>query len=333
MSNKRPLVWILDDEWENHEVEMQRYDDAGYDVKITRIQELEKDLPVYGPIANGVVAQIGFPCGKKVIDVLDNCRVIAISGVGFNHVDIEAAADKGIYVSNVPDYCMDEVSDHTVALLLHWMRRLTPFHKDVRENRKWDPLNITNIRRTRNVTVGLLGFGRIARKVAEKLQAFGCRIIAHDKYVDVETFRKLNVECVSFDTLLEESEFLSLHVPLTPETKHIINEESFKKLPKGAYIVNTCRGGIINENDLVQAIRLGYISGAGLDVLEQEPPNFDNPLIHMDEVLITPHSSYNSVESILELRNRTCDLIIEGVETGELQQSLNGKEIENKITR
>ena len=333
MYNEKPFVWILDDEWEQHELELRRYKEEGYEAKVTRIHELKDDILTYGPIADGVVAQVGFPCGEEIINQLENCKVIAVSGVGFNHVDLEAAAERGIYVSNVPDYCMDEVSDHTIAMLLYWMRRLPHFQKEVQKNRSWDPLCITDIRRIRDVTVGLLGFGRIARKVAEKIQVFGARVIAHDAYVDDSVFKEYGVEAVSLDKLLHESEFLSLHVPLTPETENILNEESFKKLPKNAFIVNTCRGGIINEKDLENAIKSGHIGGAALDVLTEEPPNFDHPLIHMDEVLITPHSAYNSIESLQTLRNRTCDIVIEGVETGKLLESLNGKSIKEKIER
>src|SRR5699024_11613731 len=325
--NGKPFVWILDDEWEQHDLELKRYEEAGYEVKVTRSHELEHDLFKYAAIADGVVAQVGFPCGKEIINALENCKVIAISGVGFNHVDLEAATERGIYVSNVPDYCMDEVSDHTIAMLLYWMRRLSRFQSEVQKDRSWDPLCISDIHRISDVTVGLLGLGRIARKVAEKLQVFGARVIAHDAYVDDAVFRKYNVESVSLDKLLNESQFLSLHVPLTPDTENILDEVNLKKLPKNAFIVNTCRGGIINEKDLENAIKSGHIAGAALDVLAQEPPNFDHPLIHMEKVLITPHSAYNSIESLQTLRHRSCDIVIEGIENGKLIHSINRETI------
>jgi len=327
MLNDKPFVWILDDEFQDHNIEFDRYEKAGYEYKVTRSHELEEDLKKYAKIADGVVAQIGFPCGKNIIDKFESCKVIAISGVGYNHVDLKAATQKGIYVSNVPDYCVDEVTDHTLSMILYWARRLAYFHDSVTKEKKWDPLFISDIRNLRTSTIGLLGFGRMAKTVASKLKVFGSRIIAHDNYVDKKDFDELGVESVSLDELLRESHFLSLHVPLTKETENLLNKENLMKLPKNSFIVNTCRGGIINESDLVELLNNGHIGGVALDVLEQEPPDFDNPLLYLDNALITPHSAYNSIEALPALKNITCDIIIEGIETGRLKKSLNGHEI------
>ncbi|AZU62188.1 C-terminal binding protein [Neobacillus mesonae] len=326
LRNGNKFVWLLDDEWHEHHLERKLYQEYGIEVKVTRSGALAEDLPLYAPFADGVVAQVGFPCTAELIEKLDSCKVISIPGVGFNHVDVEAASKKGIAVSTVPDYCAEEVSDHTLALILAVTRRLSAYNRKVR-NGKWDPLDTQPIHRFSSRTVGLLGFGRIARMVAEKLKPFGVRILAHDEYVPEETMRGLGVVPVSLDSLLEQSNILSLHVPLTPETRNSINFQRLSQLPKGAFVINTCRGGVLNEEDLRQLIIDGHIAGAGLDVLETEPPAEDYPLLTMEEVLITPHASYFSEESIHELRTRTTKAAIDGVLGNELPYALNLKKI------
>ncbi|MFZ7946984.1 MULTISPECIES: C-terminal binding protein [Bacillaceae] len=322
MKDGRHLVWILDDEWIDHQMEKGIYQQEGFEVKVTRSETFEEDLPLYAPYADGVVAQVGFPCKADLIDKLQSCKVIAISGVGFNHVDLEAATNRGIIVSNVPDYCSEEVSDHTITLMLAVTRRITAYNQKVKEG-KWDPLDTLPIRRFRNNTVGLLGFGRIARIVAAKLKSFGVRLLAYDEYVSAETFDSYGVESVSLNELLQQSTILSLHVPLTSETENLLNYERLKMLPKGAFIINTCRGGVINEVDLKKAINEGHIAGVGLDVLAKEPPELDHPLLTMEEVFVTPHSSYVSEESLTELKRRTCQIIIDGAKGIPLTYSLN----------
>lgn len=312
MKNGKPLVWILDDEWNNHDVELSIYARNEFEVKITRSKTLAEDMLEYAPYADGVVAQVGFPCDANLIEQLASCKVIAVSGVGFNHVDVKAANEKGIPVATVPDYCVDEVSDHTLMLFLAVTRRLRYFNENVR-NGKWDPLATPPIHRLSRQTVGLLGFGRIARKVAQKLKPFGVRLIAHDLYVADEVFEEYGVEPVSLDGLFKQSNVLSLHIPLTEQTKRIVNYERLLSMPKGAFIINTCRGGTIDEDGLIKSIKEEHISGAALDVLETEPPELGYELLHMDEVLITPHSAYISEESVVELKEKTCQAIIDGV--------------------
>ncbi|MFK2827014.1 C-terminal binding protein [Bacillus sp. B190/17] len=322
MKEGRHFVWILDDEWNNHELEKNIYKQHGFDVQITRSENLERDLPLYAPYADGVVAQVGFSCGAEIINQLQSCKVISVTGIGYNHVDLEAAAQRGIVVSNVPDYCLEEVSNHTIALILGVTRRLSSYNQKVRAG-KWDPMDTLPIRRLSENTIGLLGFGRIARMVTEKLKPFGVRVVAHDQYVPAEVFDTYGVIPVSLDELLQQSDILSLHVPLTPETKHLLHYERLKMLPKGAFVINTCRGGVINENDLKTLIEEGHIAGAGLDVLEEEPPSPDYPLLMMEEVFITPHASYMSEESLTQLRERACQAIIDGVQGNPLPYAVN----------
>ncbi|MGG1400249.1 C-terminal binding protein [Bacillus salipaludis] len=324
MKNGKRLVWILDDEWADHSVEKKIYEQHGFEVKVTRSEALEHDMPNYAPYADGVVAQVGFACNEALIGKLQACKIISASAVGYNHIDVEAAIRKGITVAHVPDYCSEEVSDHTVAHMLTVARRLPTYNAQVREG-KWDPLDTLPIRRFGHHTVGLLGFGRIARRVAQKLKPFGVRLLIHDPYISQEVCTEYAVEAVSFEELLEQSTILSLHVPLGSETRSIIRYEQLKMMPKGSFVFNTCRGGVINEEDLIRAIREGHIAGAGLDVLDTEPPNPNYPLLQMNEVFITPHSSYISEEAVLELKTKTCQNIIDGVAGRPLTYTINLK--------
>lgn len=321
MLKDKPLVWILDDEWNDHTMEKEMYQKKGYIVKVSRSENLQNDLREYGVFADGVVAQIGFPCNRELINQLSECKVISISGVGFNHVDLEAAAQNNIAVVNVPDYCTEEVSDHTISLILTLTRRLFDYNKQVK-NGAWDPLNTKPIHRFKNQTVGLLGFGRISKLVAKKLSQFGCTIIAHDRYVRSEDFEKYGVISVSLNELLRKSNVLSLHVPFTEETKYLINYDRLRVMPKGAIIINTCRGGVIKEEDLHKVIKEGHIAEAGLDVLFKEPPENFTELLSLDEVLITPHASYVSQESVIELRQRTSQNVIDVIEGKKLIHAL-----------
>jgi D-3-phosphoglycerate dehydrogenase len=305
MENQSMKVWILDDEWFTHELEEEIYTNQGIEFKVTRSSSVQEDFESFGKHADGIVAQVGFECGEDIISRLTKCKIIASSGVGFNHIDMDAAAKKGIFVTNLADYCIGEVSDHTVALALVTIRRLRAYNDQVRKG-GWDPLDTLPIHRLQGRTIGLLGFGRIAKEVAKKFKVFGVRVIAHDTYVPEEVFVENGVESVTLDELLERSNILSLHVPLTEETEGLVDYKRMKKMQKGSFIINTCRGAIINEDDLTRVIKEGHIAGAGLDVLIDEPPNKDSELLHLDEVYITPHSSYVSVESEHELRSRTC---------------------------
>jgi|SRR5690625_516053 len=323
MTKEKVKVWILDDEWFTHDVEKAIYAEHDIEVKVTTSASLTEDLESFGRQADGIVAQVGFDCGEDIISQLTNCKIIASSGVGFNHINLEAASKKGIYVTNQADYCIGEVSDHTITLALVVGRRLRAYNNQIK-NSEWDPLDTLPIYRMQGRTVGLLGFGRIAKEVAKKFKVFGVHLIAYDKYADETVFKEYGVESVSFDELMERSSILSLHVALTEETEGIINYEAMKKLPTDAIIINTCRGAVINEADLIQIIKEGHLAGAGLDVLVEEPPNPELELLHMDEVYVTPHSSYVSVESEKELRTRTSLNIIRAIQ-GERPEFVQNK--------
>jgi D-3-phosphoglycerate dehydrogenase len=256
-------------------------------------------------IALGIRITPGYIFSLKVIENLNKCRLIALTGIGYDNVDISAATEKGICVANVPYYCLEEVSDHAMALILACARKFYQLLPDIKSG-KWstqaDYLSaLKPLHRLSGQTLGLIGFGNIARTLVPKARAFGFRIIAYAPHVPSILFETFKVESVELDKLLEESDFVSMHTALTPETKHMMGLPQFKKMKPTAYFINTARGELVDERALYTALSEGLIAGAGLDVLESEPPGLDNPLLKLSNVLITGHFAYYSEESREEL--------------------------------
>jgi D-3-phosphoglycerate dehydrogenase len=237
-----------------------------------------------------------------MIRQMTKCRIISRFGIGVDNVDIPVATEKGIVVTKVPDYCIDEVSDHAMALLLSAVRKIPMGTEQVHAG-TWKMPNFVPIHRLRGSVLGLAGFGRIPQLVAPKAQAFGMKVIAYDPYLPKDVFTKAGVEQVDFPTLLKRSDYISVHSPLTPETKGLFNADAFRQMKKGAYIVNTARGPVIDEQALAAAIDSGHLAGAALDVMTTEPPA-NSPLIGKKNVIITPHTSFYSDESLVELQTK-----------------------------
>jgi D-3-phosphoglycerate dehydrogenase len=258
-----------------------------------------------GIIALGIRITPGYVFSTRVIGKLNKCRLIALTGIGYDNVDIAAATEKGICVANNPYYCLEEVSDHTMALILACARKFYQLVPDIKSG-KWgaqaDYLDaLKPLHRLSGQTLGLIGFGNIARTLVPKAKAFGFRIITYAPHVPDNLFETFEVGSVGVDQLLEESDFVSLHTSLNPGTRHMIGLEQFKRMKRTAYFINTARGELVDENALYTALSEGLIAGAGLDVLESEPPDRDNPLLRLDNVLITGHFAYYSEESREEL--------------------------------
>ena len=238
-----------------------------------------------------------------IIKTMRKCRSISKTGIGVNNIDVEQATKQGIRVLNVPDYCIEEVSDATVAQVLALTRRI-PFLWDKVRDGEWSLEGNKGISRLNGKTMGFLGFGRIARRAAEKMKPFGVKIIAYDPYVTQESVAGFAVEMVDLEKLFSDADILSLNVPLSAETQDIINKDALKKMKKSAIIVNTARGPLINEANLCDAIREGEIAGAALDVICTETYDERNPLFSLPNVVITPHAAFYSVESTQELREK-----------------------------
>jgi D-3-phosphoglycerate dehydrogenase / 2-oxoglutarate reductase len=252
---------------------------------------------------------------REVLTQFTRCKAIGRFGLGVDNIDLTAAKEKGMAVNYVPDYCIREVSDHAMALLLALIRKIPLSNKLVQSGR-WEMPAVVPIRRIEGTVLGLVGFGHIPRLVAPKAQAFGIRVLACDPYAKPEVFKTAGVESVDFDTLLQSSDYVSVHAPLLPATRGMMNAAAFAKMKKGAYIVNTARGPLIDEPALVAALDSGQIGGAGLDVVTSEPLAKDSPLLGRDNVIISPHTAFYSIEALNELQTK-CATDVARVLSGE----------------
>ncbi len=243
------------------------------------------------------------PFTRTVIEQLTKCRLITNIGVGYQNIDVEAATDNGVCVGNNPEYCLEEVSDHTMALILSLARRIVTLDKAVRAGQSGYQ-EIAGARgsmpRMRGQTLGLVGFGRIPRTMVPKAQGFGLRILVHDPYAPPELAKAAGVEMVDLDRLLVESDYVSLHAALTPSNRGMIGMAQLKKMKPAALLINTARGGLVDEEALHKALSEGVIAGAGLDVTDPEPISPDSPLKTLDNVILTGHSAFYSEVAVVE---------------------------------
>ena len=249
--------------------------------------------------AAALVVDVQTDVPAAVFEACADLEIVARAGVGVDGVDIPAAADHGVTVVNVPDYCREEVSTHAVSLLLASVRRLNVYDRSVKGGR-WDWGDGAPIHRLTGETVGFLSFGQLAKATAEKLTGFNCDVVAADPYVDSEAMADYGVEKVPLDELLETADHVSVHAPLTDETRHLFDRDAFRKMSETAVLVNVGRGPIVNEEALVWALENDEIAAAGLDVLEDEPLT-DSPLADRDDVILTPHTAFYSEESLADL--------------------------------
>jgi D-3-phosphoglycerate dehydrogenase len=251
----------------------------------------------------------------ELLRQLTRCKAIGRFGLGVDNIDIPAAAALGITVTYVPDYCMQEVSDHAMALLLSLVRKVPLSNKLVQSGR-WEVPPIVPIHRLSGQVLGLVGFGNIPRALAPKAKAFGLRVVTHDPYASADVLAKAGVEGVGFDALLGMSDFVSIHAPLMPATRGLFNAEVFAKMKTGAFLVNTARGPLVDEDALIAALDSGHLGGAALDVVTTEPLTKDSKLLGRDNVILTPHTAFYSVEALNELQTK-CAADVARVLSGE----------------
>lgn len=246
----------------------------------------------------------------KVIEKAEKLSIIARCGTGYDNIDIQFAASRNITVTSVPDFCSEEVSDHTLALMLDCWRKLSFSRLRVMEGH-WDNYRkLGTMYRIQNQKVGLLGFGRIAQKVARKLSGFGVEIAAYDPYTPSSIMETMGVKPMEMDEVLSRSDVVSIHMPLLTDTGHIMNRNTFEKMKDGAIFINTSRGPLVNEDDLFWALNSGKLSAASLDVLEKEPPAPDHPLIRLPQVTMTPHSAAYSDEAISDVKSQAINEVV-----------------------
>jgi len=247
---------------------------------------------------------------EKVIRSAEKCVAIGRFGVGTDNIDVATATELGIPVTYVPDYCVDEVSDHVLAMLHTWNRKIALFDQSVKSE-GWGHLGLTmRIKRLRGKTIGIVGFGRIGQAVAEKASVFGLKILASDPVTPKEIVESYGGQLVAFEELLEQSDFVSLHAPLTPATEKLIGPREFDLMKYDSFLINAARGPLIDESALYDALSNGKIGGAGLDVMVENEPAKDHPLMQLENILITPHTAFFSQESTLELEERAASEVV-----------------------
>ena len=247
---------------------------------------------------------------ENVVRAAEQCVVIGRFGVGVDNIAVSAATELGIAVTYVPDYCVDEVSDHVIALLHAWNRKIALFDRSVKE-RGWGSQPLTmRMMRLRGKTIGIVGFGRIGQAVAAKARAFGLNILAADPVVPSETVEDMGGRLVDLPVLLTESDFVSLHTPLTDATRNLIGPEQLAMMKPDAFLINAARGPLVDEVALYEALTGNIIAGAGLDVMVDNTPPQDHPLMSLDNIIITPHVAFFSQESTLELEQRAAAEVV-----------------------
>jgi D-3-phosphoglycerate dehydrogenase len=239
----------------------------------------------------------------ELLRKLTRCKAIGRFGLGVDNIDIAAAAELGITVTYVPDYCMHEVSDHAMALVLALARKI-PFSNRLVQAGRWEMPAVVPIHRLAGRVLGLVGFGNIPRALAPKAKAFGLTVVTHDPFVPSEVPAAAGVEAVSFERLLAISDFVSVHAPLAPSTRGLFNADALRKMKKGAMLINTARGPLVEEAALLAALDAGHLAGAALDVVEVEPLARDSRLLGRDNLILTPHTAFYSVEALDELQTK-----------------------------
>ena len=269
------------------------------------------------------------PITAEVLSQLPRCLAIVKPSVGVDNIDVDAATAAGVYVANVPDYGTDEVATHAMALLLNALRYVDACASDVRAG-VWQPKPPYPVRRSFGRTLGIIGFGRIGRSVAQKATGFGWRLLAWDPYVDEGEMRSRGVEAADFDRLLAESDFVTLHLPLTEETEYMIDAAALAKMKPTAFLVNTARGGIVDSEALYRAVDSGRIAGAALDVVDVEPPPPEHPLHRTDRILVTAHVAWYSQQAFEDLRVKAVEEVARVLQ-GELPVNLLNPEVQPKV--
>lgn len=300
-------VVLTDYEYKSVETERGIIEGAGHTLYIFQ-KKTEEELLSVVKDADAVITQYA-DINERVIAAMERCRVIVRYGIGFNNVDVDAAAKKGIYVCNVPDYGVEEVSDHAVMLMLALAKKLPVYSHAVKYG-DWGYTSVIPLRRFCTSTVGLIGFGRIPQLVAKKLSGWGVRLLAYDPWGSPDAAAALNTTLTDLETIWREADFISVHCPLTKDTQGMIDLAAMKKMKNTAFLINTARGGVIREDDLLTALQTGQIAGAGLDVFEKEPLDRDDPLLNLPQVLVTPHSAWYSETAIAALQQKAAEEVV-----------------------
>lgn len=303
-------VVLTDYEFDTLEYEERVFAESGLEISFIKAQcRTEDEVIEAAKDADAIINQYA-PLSERVLRSLTKCKVISRYGVGVDTIDLAVAKELGIKVCNVPDYGIEEVSNHTLALLMAWSRKIVELNNAVK-NGIWDFSIGKPIYRFENRVFAIFGFGRIPRRVIEKVQPLGFTLVGYDPFVSEEVMASYGVRKVELKEALKIGDILSFHVPLLEETRHLINKETIKSLKDGVFIINTARGPIIETAALIEGLKTKKIAGAALDVVEHEPIPANHELLIFNNVYITPHSAFYSVEAIEELRTKTTKNVVD----------------------
>ncbi len=295
-----------------------------YELVSQKVFETEEKLIELVKDADYVITQFA-PVNAKVIAAMKNAKIIVRYGIGVDNVDLKAAAEKGIPVCNVPDFCIDEVADHTLAMMLAVTRKIVPCWDVIRKDKKWTlPIPLGGMHVLRELTVGLVAYGKIAREVALRLKPFKCKILVFDPVVDAAVIKKDGCVPASLDEIITQSDLISLHCPCNDKTRFMINKDSIGKMKKGVLLVNAGRGDLVKGEDLIAALQSGQIEAAALDVTNPEPINMDSPLLTMGNVIINAHIASASASAVRNLRSSAAKLVAMRHQGEKLVNIVNG---------
>jgi D-3-phosphoglycerate dehydrogenase / 2-oxoglutarate reductase len=286
---------------------------AGVELRVAECRTTE-DVPAYSQGAE-VIMSMMLPITRDLLAALPDCRLVMRWAVGYNTVDVDAATELGVAVTNCPTWCTEEVADHAAALILAARRNIALADRLMRAG-TWAFQEYRPLRRLPGRTLGLVGFGRIGRATARKLSGFGFRVLAADPFLSAEFVQQHGAELVDLDTLLSESDIVSVHTPLTAGTRHLFGEAELRRMKPTATLVNTARGPIIDEAALTRALQEGWIAHAALDVFEEEPLNPASLLLTLPNVTLTPHMAGYSDDALVSLRQESSDIVIRWFKDG-----------------
>jgi len=315
-------VLITDAHHKNFQLEEKILEQLGAKVHIGYCKN-EEDLLKINSYMDALLVSYVY-VGEKAMQHFINCKVMVKYAVGVDNIDLSAATKRKILVANVPDYCTEEVSTHTMSLLLALVRKIIPFDNSVK-NGKWNPLIADPIYRMEGKTLGIIGFGRNGQRLAQKILPFNMNIIASDPGIGLTMMAKYSVKKVNLDILLKQAHYIALHCPLNQSTYHLINQKTIDMMRQGVFLVNTSRGAVVNQSALYEALKKGKIAGAALDVMENEPPN-QNDILKMNNIIYTPHVSWHSEEAETALRRKAA-LEVKRVLEGKKPINLVNKEV------
>jgi D-3-phosphoglycerate dehydrogenase len=317
-------VLLTDYAWRDLDIERAILQEAGAELIVAQRQDA-KSLADLAAGCEAIMTNWA-KVSESVILAADRCKIIARLGIGLDNIDVAAATRRGIIVTNVPDYCVVEVAEHALALLLSLSRKVAFYHQESKSGR-YDLQAGPLLRRIEGQTLGIVGLGNIGRRLAEKAVALRMRVLATGRTHRTHNELPAGVTWCEFDELLHNSDYISLHVPLTAQTKHLIGASQLALMKPTAYLINTSRGGLIDHSALSAALNAGQLAGAALDVQEPEPPDLSKPPFNDPRVIVTPHAAFVSVESLENLRSRTARQVATLLNGGIPENVVNASEL------